>query len=282
MRIKPKTKRKIFYAVILAICVFSVAIAIYTVIFENEYNRVAENEEKASIKTQETTINEFNELFKNEYNSNGYDSSKLDKMDKEKELVYSLCSIQQDVPEKYNMKLDIPVINLNDSIAQEFNKKTQEIFVDGANSLLAASTEYTVYTVEFEAWVNSDILSLIVKSIQKEGTNSQKVIVKTYNIDLNTKKEISLKEVLERKNLKEKNVQKEIDKIIKANDLTAKNIKESGFNVYERNLESDMYKIENSKYYFLTDNKQIYIIYPYGNESETSEVDIVDLQYKNK
>lgn len=280
MRIKPKTKRKIFYGVILGICIISVAIAIYTVIFENEYNRVADNEEKASIKTQETTINEFNELFNNNYNSNGYDSTKLDKMDKEKELVYSLCSIQQDVPQKYNMKLNIPVINLNDKIAQEFNQKTQKIFVDGANKLLAESTEYTIYTVEFEAWVNNDILSLIVKSTQKEGEKSQKVIIQTYNIDLNTKKEITLKQLLEKKELKEKNVQKAINETIKANDFTAKNIKESGFKVYERNLDDEMYKIENSKYYFLTDDKQIYVIYPYGNENDTSEVDIVVLQYK--
>ena len=45
--------------------------------------------------------------------------------------------------------------------------------------------------------------------------------------------------------------------------------------IYKRNVEDDMYKIENSDNYFLGPQGEIYIIYAYGNMNFTSERDIV-------
>ena len=45
--------------------------------------------------------------------------------------------------------------------------------------------------------------------------------------------------------------------------------------MYERDLKSDMYKIENTTNYFLTQDGYIYIIYCYGNNDYTNEMDII-------
>ena len=47
-----------------------------------------------------------------------------------------------------------------------------------------------------------------------------------------------------------------------------------GYNIFERHPEDEMYKIENSQEFFIKDGK-IYIIYAYGNENLTREMDLV-------
>ena len=47
-----------------------------------------------------------------------------------------------------------------------------------------------------------------------------------------------------------------------------------GYNIFERNSEDEQYNIENTKEFFIK-NQRIYIIYPYGNESLTTEMDVV-------
>ena len=47
-----------------------------------------------------------------------------------------------------------------------------------------------------------------------------------------------------------------------------------GYNIYKRDLTNTIYKVENTnEFYYLGDT--IYIIYPYGNDSNTSEMDLV-------
>ena len=51
-----------------------------------------------------------------------------------------------------------------------------------------------------------------------------------------------------------------------------------GYDIYKRDINSDMYDIENSNNYFLGPNGKIYIIYAYGNMNYTSEKDIVEIE----
>ena len=53
-------------------------------------------------------------------------------------------------------------------------------------------------------------------------------------------------------------------------------LKKLGYNIYNRNVSSDIYSIENSTEFYLTD-KTLYIIYAYGNETSTSEMDLIIL-----
>ena len=53
------------------------------------------------------------------------------------------------------------------------------------------------------------------------------------------------------------------------------NLSALGYNIYQRDLNSDIYEIKNSNNYFLGPDGTIYIIYAYGNTRYTSEKDIV-------
>jgi len=44
--------------------------------------------------------------------------------------------------------------------------------------------------------------------------------------------------------------------------------------MYIVDVSNDMYKIENSKEFYLT-NDTLYIIYAYGNDNFTSEIDLI-------
>ena len=114
----------------------------------------------------------------------------------------------------------------------------------------------------------------MIRSNLKEGTSAQRVIVETYNYDLRNNKEISLEEVLDIEYVDKNLVQEKIDNKISTEQRQVEDLKALGYNIYSRDISSDEYKIENSKIFYLTDNV-LYIIYPYGNENYTSEMDLV-------
>ena len=45
--------------------------------------------------------------------------------------------------------------------------------------------------------------------------------------------------------------------------------------MYERDLKSDIYKVENTENYFLTQDGYVYIVYSYGNNEYTNVVDVI-------
>ena len=124
--------------------------------------------------------------------------------------------------------------------------------------------------------VQDGILSLMIRSNLKQGANAQKVIIQTYNYDLRNNKEITLKEVLRIEKLDENNVQNIINNKIKTEQDKAEDLKSLGYNIYSRDINSDIYSLENSTEFYLTSNA-LYIIYAYGNATNTSEMDIIIL-----
>ena len=52
-------------------------------------------------------------------------------------------------------------------------------------------------------------------------------------------------------------------------------MEELGLSVYARDPKSDIYSINNVTEYFIGQNNALYIIFAYGNENNTSEMDIV-------
>ena len=77
--------------------------------------------------------------------------------------------------------------------------------------ILASENQNTIYTVEYIANVQDDILSLMIRSNLKEGASAQRVIIETFNYDLRNNKEISLEELLKIKGLNKQEVQEKIN-----------------------------------------------------------------------
>ena len=74
--------------------------------------------------------------------------------------------------------------------------------------------------------------------------------------------------------LQEQQVQNQINSEIKTEQQKVEDLKQLGYNIYSRDIDSDIYKIENTSEFYITKDV-LYIIYAYGNESETSEMDLV-------
>ena len=91
----------------------------------------------------------------------------------------------------------------------------------------------------------------MIKSNLKEGSNAQRVIVETYNYDLRNNKEISLEEVLAIEYLDKNDVQNRIDTKIAQEQRQVEDLKELGYNIYNRDTSSEQYKVENSNYFYL-------------------------------
>ena len=67
----------------------------------------------------------------------------------------------------------------------------------------------------------------------------------------------------------------------KAAKFTEKTIEKSdelaklGYTTYKRDYTSDVYSINNVTEYFMGKDNALYIIYAYGNENNTNEMDVV-------
>ena len=140
---------------------------------------------------------------------------------------------------------------------------------------MSQDDQKTIYSVEYTAYVNSNILSLVIKSTLKEEQNPQRVIVKTYNYNISTNEQVSLAQLIEIRGLQNTYVNEQIRKTVEDSNNMALSLKNLGYNVYIRDLDSDIYKIQNTTNYILGKNNTLYIIYPYGNANYTSELDVV-------
>lgn len=48
-----------------------------------------------------------------------------------------------------------------------------------------------------------------------------------------------------------------------------------GYEVYTRNVDDEMYNLENTSNFLLGEKSHLYIIYAYGNNNFTSETDLI-------
>ena len=176
----------------------------------------------------------------------------------------------------YEMDIHLPVLNIKGEVPNDFNKITQSIFVDKASDILNNKyTEHVIYSVDYISYINENILSLVIKSTLKQGNNPQRVIVQTYNYDLETGKEVKLSDILILNSIKQNDCQNKIKETIDKAQEEAQILVNSGYTVYNRDLANSMYQIENVSTFFLGKEREIYIIFAYGNLNFTSEMDIV-------
>ena len=271
----------ILYVSIILICIICVIVAFYVQFYaridlgsfiglgsESAYGNKTEDEVL-------TLQSEFSSLFINGTNNdNGENNNK--KQEQDKDLVYTSYQRKESKLNSYNLEVNIPHINVDNEITNEYNKEIEDIFLTLANNVLQTENSNIIYTVDYVSNVQDGILSLMIRASLKEGSNAQKVIIQTYNYDLRNNKEITLQEVLKIEKLNEQDIQNRINSKVQEEEEKAKDLQSLGYNIYSRDTSSDIYKIENSTEFYLSANA-LYIIYAYGNETNTSEMDLVIL-----
>lgn len=273
--------QKLIFILVGAFCVLALIAGIYAQFFVGSSNNNNIQNPDNSInneikpKTQEEIKSQLNSLFTNEIISNDYDETNLQKRDASKGIVYSAYDIQKQEG-NYELDVHLPVININDSVATDFNKMTQSIFANKASEILNNKyTEKVIYSVDYISYVNDNILSLVIKSTLKQGNNPQRVIVQAYNYNLETGEKVQLVDVLAKRNIIQSDCQNKIHEIITKAQEEAQVLVQSGYTVYNRNLSDSMYQISNISTFFLGKNEELYIIFAYGNQNFTSEMDVV-------
>lgn len=267
----------IFFIVLFLICVVAICIAIYGQYFYKysdtdplmigiHIGSKKTNEEYTKLK------NDFNDLFTNEVHINS-DNLKVDKINTTQNVVYTYNKVQNQDENYYDVDVKIPALNINTDSAKSINSKILEKFDKKAKEVMTSSDGYTIYNVDYVAYVNKGIVSIAIREKAKIGSKGETVTVTTYNYSIPDKNSISLNDLIKLKETDNTTVQDNIissiqDSADKNNDVA----KQYGGLV--RNPEDKMYKIENTKNYFLTDDGYVYIVYDYADKN-TNEIDIV-------
>ena len=157
---------------------------------------------------------------------------------------------------------------------QNFNNEIEKTFKGKTEDILNNPDKNAIYTVKYKAYVENKILSVIIYSDLKQDTSAQRDIVQTFNYNLEENKELTLEDTLKIYELDKKDTQKIINDDIQAEQKKSEDLIQLGYNVFSRDLNSEIYKIENIKEYFIH-NGNIYIIFAYGNTNLTTQMDIV-------
>ena len=269
----------IIYAVIFVICVAGIAIALSKIeYFEDENLERAfgfiDKDAQKEDEYNELKI-EFDTIFTNQIENLQQGNLEIKKINNDYDIVVTAYNSKE---EKENCIIDvaIPYINVNHQSAKEFNKKVNSVYKQKAESLKQqVSTIDTIYTVQYKAYLQNNILSLAIRSEYKEGNKSQKVLVDTFNYNVVEQREVKIDEILNMKNIKDTDATKKIREEIKAIQEQNQALIDEGYALYKRDYKSSIYDILNCNQFLYGKNGNLYIIFPYGNEDNTSEMDVV-------
>ena len=265
----------IIYSIAIFACILAIVVVIGIQILGND---VVDNFFGVSKITKKTEEEEnrlkanFDTLFQNQLENNS--SCEVKKIDKNKDIVYTNYENTDKSANNYEMNVNLPYINIKNQSVKDYNENIKNIFQAKAEEVLKSTNSNVIYTVKYEAYIENNILSLIIYSDLKQDSSAQRIIVQTFNFNLETNKELTLEDIIKIYELDEKTVQDKIDNEIKTEEKKAEDLKALGYNVFTRDTKSDMYKIKNATEFFVHNNN-LYIIYAYGNDKLTSERDIV-------
>lgn len=270
-------KSQIFcFALIMIVCIIAIVEALYYVMNPNIQDKkdVAENSLSNTGITDMTLVDNFDDVFQNSF-KNTNTSEEAEKIEADKDYIYTSYEKAEVNSGKYEIDVKIPMININSEEIKSYNEDIKQVFQDKAESILNGGSNRSVYSVDYEAFLNNNILSIVIRSTLKEGSNPQRVIIQTYCYNIKEMKKVEFSDIMTLKNLDTNTVQEKIRKQIQGKQEEAKALQQLGYSVYIRDLRSDRYDVENISNFFIDENNNIYVIYAYGNSSNTDVTDIV-------
>lgn len=274
---KMNKKAITLYIVSIAICILAVIVVVCSQYFGAEEldKMLAINTNKDIQKKvdEELLITGFDDLFTNQIDT--YKSSvNIKKIDDTKDIIYSYYEKQEKQDNNYDIDICIPFFNIENDTLKKYNESIQNDFVKKAENVLQSQNKNTIYTVQYIATVEDDILSLMIRSNLKDGSSAQRVIIQTYHFDLKENKVVTLEEVLNKKGIQVAKVEEKVKQKVGEEQKKVEDLKALGYNIFERDLNNDMYLVKNTEQFFMK-NGIIYLIYAYGNGALTSEMDLI-------
>lgn len=272
---KISKNRIIIYIIIALICIISIVVVIGVQILGNDVidnlfgiNKITKRseEEEAVLK------NNFENIFDNSLEND--EEYQIQKINNNENIIYTSYT-KEDKNDNYEINVNLPYINIENKEVKQFNKEIKDTFEGKAEETIKnKNNNNIIYTVKYKAYIENNNLSLIIYSDLKQSTSAQRVIMQTFNYDLKENKENKLEDTLNNYSLKINDVQNKINNDIQKEQKKSEELIKLGYNVFSRDINSDIYKIDNITEYFVYKNN-IYIIFAYGNNKITSEKDIV-------
>lgn len=270
-------KSQIFcFVLIIIVCIIAIVEALYYVMNPKalDNKNTGENSENNNTISNVNLADNFDNIFKNTFkNSNTSEEAK--KILEDKDYIYTEYEKNEVNSGNYEINVKIPIINIDSEEVKSYNEDIKKVFKDKAESILNGGANKSIYSVDYGACLNNNILSIIIRSTLKEGNNPQRVIIQTYCYNVKEMKKVEFSEVMKIKNLDKAVVQEKIKKQIQGKQEEAKALQQLGYDVYTRDLRSDRYEVENISNFFIDEANNVYVIYAYGNSSNTDVTDII-------
>lgn len=269
------SKRTItIYIVALVICILAIIVVVGVQILGNDVinnmfgiNKIVKRTEQEELELKAN----FENIFDNEFSDN--ENYQIQKIKEKEKIVYTSYN-KEEKADKYEINVNLPFINIKNDEAEKFNKEIESTFQQKSEEILKSTDKNYIYTVKYKAVIENNILSLIIYSNLKQDLSAQRVIVQTFNFNLEDNKMLSLGDVLNSYGLDRNEVQNKINNDIYTEQKKSDDLRNLGYNVFSRDINSEIYNVQNIEEYFIYNNN-IYIIFAYGNNKITSEMDIV-------
>ena len=270
-------KSQIFcFILIIIVCIIAIVEALYYVMNPNiqDNKNIGETSDDNNTMSNVNIANNFDNIFKNSFqNSNTSEEAK--KINEDKNYIYTEYEKNEVNSGNYEINVKIPIINIDSEEVKSYNEDIKKVFKDKAENILNGGANKSIYSVDYEAYLNNNILSIIIRSTLKEGNNPQRVIIQTYCYNIKEMKKVEFSEIMKIKNIDSNMAQEKIKKQIQGKQEEAKALQQLGYSVYTRDLRSDRYEVENISNFFIDKNNNVYVIYAYGNSSNTDVTDII-------
>ena len=269
-------KKYLFFVVLILICIVALCLGIYAQFFykysDTDAFMIGINiGSQKNAEEIDALKSNFNSLFTNnligENENPGIERAKTENNN----LVFTTYNLVNEDENYYSVNAQIPFLNIESEKAKEINSEIKSEFYDIANNVMRRTEGHTIYTVSYASFINKDIISIAIK---EEG-KSEKLCVRTYNYSMSEERLLPLKDLIKLKETTVDKVQNTINNDIKIAYNNARIIAEEFGNLYERDLSSDIYKVENTSTFFLTQDGYVYIVYAYGNNDYTNEMDVI-------
>ena len=261
-----KNKMIIIIVMSIMLCAIAIAVGIYAQITDKEIVNTKKEEQTEYVDLEEN----FNEIFTNTINKEitakqnvNYD-----------EIIYCAYNVQKEEG-NYKINAQIPLFKIKNEVTKKINQEIYNTFAKTVVDIVKNSNVYTIFDLDYVAYANNNIVSLVIQCTYKKGNTPQRKIIQTYNYNIDSNKLVDINELLAYKNLNKEDTQKTIVSKIKEEKDKDKVYVEQGYSTFVRNENDDIYKIENIPNYFLGKNNYLYLVYAYGNNNYTSELDLV-------
>lgn len=270
--------RIMFFVIVGLLCILALSIGIYAQIFYRYSDTdpfmlgigVGKKQEAVEITKMK---NEFNNIFTNDIS--GETTTDVIKKENNKDIIYTTQNVVEKEIDKYNIVANIPYINIDSDSAEKINSEINKKYVERIEKIMTEAEEYQDYNVAYKAYLNGELLSIIIRENIKEGRNTQSSKITTYNYSLSLDREVSINDIIKAKGYDSKKLQKEIDKQIEDLNKKDEELKNQYTEVRLRDISNQMYKIENTENFIVNQDGYLYLIYAYGNKENTNKIDLI-------